>query len=142
MKTLEHSVKLEVRFSETDAMGVVWHGNYLKFFEDAREKFGEHFQMEYLDIYKNGYFTPIVTSEIQHKATVNYGEKISVKAVLQFHSAAKIIFTYEVQNETTGLLAAKGKTMQVFMRKESRELELIKPSFYEEWEKKQAWLVQ
>ena len=41
VRILESTMEIAVRFSETDAMGVIWHGNYLKFFEDAREKFGK-----------------------------------------------------------------------------------------------------
>lgn len=37
---LQVEIPIKVRFSDTDAMGVVWHGNYLRFFEDAREAFG------------------------------------------------------------------------------------------------------
>ena len=48
MKELRTEIELTIRFSETDAMGVVWHGNYLKFFEDAREYFGHKFGMSYL----------------------------------------------------------------------------------------------
>ena len=40
MKYIEDKVQVRVRFSEVDAMGVVWHGNYLKYFEDGREKLG------------------------------------------------------------------------------------------------------
>ena len=48
---LTTEIEFDIRFSETDAMGVVWHGNYLKYFEDGREAFGKEFGMEYLDIY-------------------------------------------------------------------------------------------
>ena len=85
MKILESTINIDVRFSETDAMGVVWHGNYLKYFEDGRESFGIKYGVEYLDIYKEGYFTPIVKSEINHKSTINYGEKILVKLILEKH---------------------------------------------------------
>ena len=70
VKILESSLEIAIRFSETDAMGVVWHGNYLKFFEDAREKFGIDHGMQYLDVFNKGYYTPIVKSDINHKASV------------------------------------------------------------------------
>jgi acyl-CoA thioester hydrolase len=139
MKILESSIEQQVRFSETDAMGVVWHGNYLKFFEDGREKFGAEFGMEYLDVFKQGYFTPIVKSEINHKSSVFYGDKVHVSVMLELHYAAKIVFHYEVINMTTNQIAATGKTMQVFMNANDRSLELVKPAFYEEWENKQNW---
>jgi len=42
MKHNNLSIKTEtiIRFSEVDSMGVVWHGNYIKYFEDGREAFG------------------------------------------------------------------------------------------------------
>jgi acyl-CoA thioester hydrolase len=140
MMILQSEVDITVRFSETDAMGVVWHGNYLKFFEDAREKFGLDYGMEYLDVYAKGFFTPIVKSEINHKTTVNYGENVKVQATLERHDAAKIVFRYTVWNTTTNKIAATGMTMQVFMNAETRELELAKPEFYEAWETNQNWI--
>ena len=141
LKYLETSLEIDVRFSETDAMGVIWHGNYLKYFEDAREYFGQHFKMEYLDLYHKGFFTPIVKSEINYKVFVNYGEKIRVTARLEKKHAAKIVFHYEVMNLASNKLAATGTTVQVFLGTESRELELMKPDFILEWESKQNWQV-
>lgn len=140
MKTLESTIEIPVRFSETDAMGVVWHGNYLKFFEDGREKFGANHGMEYLDVYNQGFYTPIVKSNINHKASVYYGQKVKVKAILEYHQASKIVFRYIVTNLETGQIAATGSTTQVFLSIKENLLELLKPSFYSEWEKKQKWM--
>lgn len=140
LKYLETSLEIDVRFSETDAMGVIWHGNYLKYFEDAREYFGLEYGMVYLDLYHKGYFTPIVKSQIDHKNSVNYGQKIKVIARLEKKDSAKIVFHYEVINLATNKLAAKGSTVQVFLGVESNSLELIKPSFISEWEEKQNWI--
>jgi acyl-CoA thioester hydrolase len=50
-----------VRFSEVDSMQVVWHGEYVKYFEDGREAFGREYPgLGYLDFYANGYTAPIV----------------------------------------------------------------------------------
>jgi acyl-CoA thioester hydrolase len=129
-------VEFDIRFSETDAMGVVWHGNYLKFFEDGREAFGKKFGIEYLDIYSKGYFTPIVKSKINHKSSIDYGHRAKIITTLIPSRAAKIIFEYEIINLTTGKTSAIGSTMQVFLSVKTRELELFIPDFYEDWEKK------
>ena len=47
---LKETTNIRVRFNETDPLGIVWHGNYLKYFEDGREAFGKEFGMEYLDM--------------------------------------------------------------------------------------------
>ncbi len=140
MKVLKSSIRVPVRFSETDAMGVVWHGNYLKFFEDAREQFGKDFGIQYLDVHAQGYFIPIVKSEISHKASIFYGEEAVVHIILEQHDSAKIVFRYKVINDTTKQVAATGMTMQVFMFVSDRTLELIKPEFYKIWEMKQNWI--
>ena len=139
MKVLECSLDIKIRFSETDAMGVVWHGNYLKFFEDAREEFGTKFSIEYLQMHDEGYFAPIVNSEISHKAPVYYGEKIRVKVQMIKSKASKMIFNYQVLNLNSNLIAAEGSTTQVFLDKVERVLELNKPQFFSKWEAKQDW---
>jgi acyl-CoA thioester hydrolase len=136
LKDFKTEIPINVRFSETDAMGVVWHGNYLKFLEDAREAFGDKYGLTYLDVYKNGYFTPIVKSDIDYKSPIYYGEKANVIIKYIPSQAAKIIFEYEVFNLSTGKLCAVGKTIQVFLNSTTRTLELNKPDFYIEWETK------
>ncbi|MGB0886635.1 MAG: acyl-CoA thioesterase [Vicingaceae bacterium] len=133
---LSNTIEFDIRFSETDAMGVVWHGNYLKYFEDGREAFGKEFGMEYLDIYTNGYFTPIVKSEINHKSPIYYGERAKIITTLIPSKAAKIIFEYTIINMETNVISATGKTMQVFLLEKTRELDLNIPEFYLNWEKK------
>ncbi len=47
---LKISHKIRVRFNETDPIGIVWHGNYLKYFEEGREAFGRHYKISYLNL--------------------------------------------------------------------------------------------
>ena len=53
-KTLRAEKEINVRFSEVDSMGIVWHGNYATYFEDAREVFGRLYHLEYLYIFEKG----------------------------------------------------------------------------------------
>lgn len=124
----------KIRFGETDAMGVVWHGNYLKYFEDAREAFGIQHEITYLDIYKKGFFTPIVKTGVEYKSPLYYGDRARVTAILEPSRAAKISFRYTIHNHETGLLSAEGFSVQVFLNVKSRTLELLKPDFYKDWE--------
>lgn len=131
--TLQVEQILTIRFSDTDAMGVVWHGNYIKFFEDGREAFGEKFDLKYLDVYDRGYFTPIVRMEVDHKAPIYYGDTVKLITTFIPHRAAKMIFEYKIVNTTSNTIVAKGKSIQVFMHAGNRTLELNNPAFYETW---------
>ena len=49
---LESESTFKVRFSEVDSMKIVWHGNYVHYFEDGREAFGKKYEgLSYLDMY-------------------------------------------------------------------------------------------
>ena len=136
MKEFKVELEINIRFSDTDAMGVVWHGNYLRFFEDAREAFGNNYDLRYIDMYNEGYFTPIVKSEINHKSPLYYGDKVKAIATLIPSAAAKLVFEYEIINLTSNSLSATGKTVQIFLTVKDRTLELNKPEFFSAWERK------
>lgn len=126
-------IDIDIRFSETDAMGVVWHGNYLKYFEDGREHFGRIFDIPYLKVAGHGFFIPIVHSSLDFKASVFYGQKVRVITEYVPVRTAKIVFNYKVINLATGEVAAVGTTTQVFVSQETRQLELLIPPFYQAW---------
>ena len=119
-------------------MHIVWHGNYLKFFEDGREALGAEFKLDYLTIAHNGTLVPIVRSEIDHLATIGYGDRVKVVTKLIDSPAAKIIHEYQVYNLTNNKLAARGKTIQAFVDK-SQQLLITIPDFYAEWKASIPW---
>lgn len=133
---LEHTQKLQIRFSDTDAMGVVWHGNYLKFFEDGREAFGEKYDLDYLDVYACGFFTPIVQANIDYKKSIHYGDKVELITKYVYKRSAKIVFDFIIRSQETEEILATGRTTQVFLNSETRELELANPEFYQSWKDK------
>lgn len=133
---LEAIKDIEVRFSEVDSMNIVWHGNYMLYFEDAREAFGHKYGIDYLTIYGNGYFAPLVDIRFSYKRPIIYGMKPQIKISYRPCDAAKILFDYEIVNAEDGTLLATGSSVQVFMDKDY-QLVWTNPSFYEEW--KERW---
>jgi len=117
-------------------MGVVWHGNYAKYFEDAREEFGRKYDLEYLMMYDKGFFEPIVELSFKYKRPIIYGMRPEVEIVYRPTDAAKIIFDYEIRDAKTKEVFVTGHSVQVFMDKNTHELVLYSPEFYEEWKKR------
>ena len=137
MKTLTTSFRLKIRFSEIDAMRVVWHGAYAKYFEDAREYFGEVFELGYKLIEENQVFAPIVDLSFQYKKPLRYGMTPEVVITYVPTEAAKIVFDYDIRDAESHETMATGHSVQVFMDL-NYELIWTNPTFYEEWKKK--WL--
>ena len=140
MRYIEDRIVVKVRFSESDAMGVVWHGNYLKYFEDGREFLGNKYGMTYLAMYQNGFVAPIVKVSLSYKAPIHFGEKMEVLTRLVQTDAAKVIHEYEVQNLSNDKLSCEGTTEQVFLNEKTRALELYTPEFFNDWLNSLDWL--
>lgn len=130
------SVKeIEVRFNELDPLGVVWHGNYIKYFEDGREDFGIKYGISYTDIKKEGVMAPIVSVKCDFKRFVKYGEKLIVETTFIDNPAAKIVLNYKITRRENNELVAQGSTIQVFTDTQG-ELLLLPPKFAIQWKRK------
>ena len=139
MKYIEDVIFLNVRFSEVDSLGIVWHGNYLKFFEDGRENMGLKYGMSYNELYENIIVVPIVDTQLSFKSVVKFGHKLRVVTRFYKEKAAKIKYDYWVYNETTNMLSATGSTTQVFVN-EKLELQLTTPTVFELWKEGLDWI--
>ena len=138
MQKLTHTTELEVKFSEADPLGIVWHGHYIRYFEDGREAFGEKYGLKYLDFYRSDIVVPIVSINCDYKRILRYGHKVRLETTYEDTPAAKLLFHYAIYDVATNEQVAKGSSVQVFMSKESLELMLTLPKFMIDW--KEKWL--
>lgn len=137
MKTnLINKTEIVVRFSEVDALNIVWHGNYIKYFEDGRESFGNEYNIGYWDIYKHGYIVPVIKINIDYKLSLTFGDIIIVETEYIDSEAAKIIMNYTIRKKNSNTIVATGSTTQVFLSLD-KQLQLYIPEFFLEW--KNLW---
>ncbi len=133
-KEISCTSEIRVRFTETDPLGIVWHGNYIQYFEDGREAFGREHSISYLEQKANGYTSPIVKSSCEHKLPLRYGDVAKIKTTFINSAAAKMVFRYKIY-DPNGKLACIGETVQVFLN-ENGELSLTNPEFFKRWKDK------
>lgn len=134
MKELVARKEIEVRFSEVDSMGIVWHGAYLKYLEDGREAFGKLFHLGYMEMYAHGFYVPLVELDLQYKRPLNYPQTIFVETRYIPCDAAKIKFAYVIY-DINNTIVSKANSTQVFLDKEYN-LMLKSPEFYLKWKEK------
>ena len=137
-KELINRTEILVRFNEADPLGIVWHGHYVRYFEDGRESFGREHNLGYLQVYKLGYITPVVSVQCDYKKSLRFGDSVIIETIFEACDAAKIKFRYRLYNAITRDLVATGSSVQVFLDKEHSVLQLNNPPFFEEWKKQQA----
>lgn len=136
--SLTSRTTFKVRFSEVDSMQIVWHGEYLRYFEDGREAFGKQYGLGYMDIYNQGYMVPLVDIHCQYKQSLSYGESAVVETRYIHCDAAKIQFEYIIYRQSDQTVVATGESTQVFLNNE-KQLELNNPPFYLDW--KRRWKI-
>ena len=132
---LTDTTTIKVRFSDVDFMQIVWHGQYIKYFEDGRESFGKHYGISYMDVYKNGFMTPIVSLDCQYKRPLSVEDEAIIETRFINTDAAKVLFEYTIYKADDNSVVATGSSTQVFLNT-NRELELVNPQFYLDWKKK------
>lgn len=132
-KKLIATTSITVRFHDCDPLGIVWHGNYLKYFEIGREAFADKYHFDYYDFYNRGFATPLIHAETHFKKPLRYRDIATIETTYKKTEAAKIIFEYNIKNEATGDLICKGTTTQVFVTSKELELSLIIPDFIQDW---------
>ncbi|MBK7572668.1 MAG: acyl-CoA thioesterase [Bacteroidetes bacterium] len=135
-KSLTESIDISVKFNEADPLGIVWHGHYIRYFEDGREDFGIKHGLSYLDVFNQGFITPIISIQCDYKRPLKYGDRLIIKSTFFHCDAAKIKFTYNIFNAQTLEQVANGSSIQVFLNKNTMTLQLTNPLFFEEWKNK------
>ena len=133
---MKHETEITVRFNEDDPLGIVWHGHYVRYFEDAREDFGKTYGVSYLDFYRNSLAVPIVAIHCEYKKPLRYGDTIIVESSYVNSQAAKLNFRYKIFDAQHKTQIATGSSSQVFVDAKTFELQLTIPHFFEAWRKK------
>lgn len=100
----EHQIQVRVRYSETDQMGVVYHGNYVPYFEMGRVEWLRDKGVSYKSMEERGVALPIVSMNINYKKSARYDELLTVKTTFRNQTTVKIEFDCEIRNEANELL--------------------------------------
>ena len=117
-----------ISFHDTDAMQVVWHGNYIKFFELAREAMFEEFGYTYEQMQKDKLIFPITEVSCKYRRSLTINDKALKVIAMLTDFEGKLIVCYEVYKVGDDKhLCAYGKTEQVAMTTDTLELQFQTP---------------
>lgn len=110
----EHQIQVRVRYSETDQMGVVYHGNYLPYFEIGRVEWLRNQGVSYKSLEDDGVGLPIVSLTLNYKKPARYDDLLTVKTIFKDQTSVKISYDCEIYNEQNELLTT-GHFLLVFV---------------------------
>lgn len=119
-------VGTKVQFYDLDPMQVVWHGNYVKYFELARCAVLDDIGYNYVEMKASGYAWPVIDLHVRFLQSTTFGQEILVRAsIVEWEHRLRL--EYLVRDTASGVRLTKGSTVQVAVDLTSRLMCLQSP---------------
>lgn len=106
----KYETEIRVIYADTDAMGIVYHTNYIKWFECGRNEFLRQIGYPYYRLEKEGVWLPVAGVTCEYKYPAQYDDIIVIKTWIKDLGAATVVMAYEIFNKETGKLLVTGTT--------------------------------
>jgi acyl-CoA thioester hydrolase len=110
--------KIDVRYAETDQMGIVHHANYLIWFEIGRTKFIEELGFSYAKMEQARVLSPVTDVAVSYKKPFKYGDKAEVITWIEKYTGIRVVYGYEIVN-AQGDVCVTGTTTHTCVKEES-----------------------
>lgn len=125
------SIELTVPFHDNDPMGIVWHGNYYKYFEMARDALLERINWPISRMVGQGFGLPVIESRCRYRRSLHHLQKIRVDAwVSEWEN--RVCFRFEIYDTADGQLHASGMTMHAGFDMQKQELLFVLPENFQQ----------
>ena len=106
--------KLQVRYKETDQMGVVHHSNYYTWFEVGRTDFIKQIGLSYKDMEKMGLMLPVLETHCTYKHGAKYDDLLIIRTKISEFKGVRLTLVYDVIREEDCMILAQGSTVHAF----------------------------
>ena len=113
------SIKIKVRYCETDQMGLVHHGSYINYFEEARISWISNLGFSYSEMEKSGIILPVSKLNVSYLSPAYFDDDLVVNVELAELPTSRLIFNYTIKNEDE--IIVTGTTVLAFLNKETKK---------------------
>ena len=108
------TLPLRVRFCETDAGGVVYHGRYFEYFEAGRNEFLTRMGLSYKQLVALGYHLPVIEAQVRYLSPAFFDDKLDIEVSVELQGS-RVIAHHKITRE--GKLLTEAKTVHAFINK-------------------------
>ena len=113
------SIKIKVRYCETDQMGLVHHGSYINYFEEARISWISNLGFSYSEMEKSGIILPVSKLNVSYLRPAYFDDDLVVNVELAELPTSRLIFNYTIKNKDE--VVVTGTTVLAFLNKETNK---------------------
>jgi acyl-CoA thioester hydrolase len=115
---------LRVRYAETDQMAVVYHSNYLIWFEVGRVELMRQLGFTYREMEEDGIYLPVVEVKCRYKHPARYDEEVTIRTRVEQTRPSLLRFHYEAVRKSDGRLLATGESIHVVVGRDLKRVHL------------------
>ena len=137
-----HPYLRKAQFYETDGMGIIYHGNYIHWMEEARTNFMEQIGWGYERATEAGIDFALTDISCSYRKTTKFGETLAISLKITKLSPARLVLTYRMVNPETGELHAEGTSSHFFYDRNSQKPVALKKVFPELYQLLQSCVEQ
>ena len=119
--------EVEVRYAETDAMGVVHHGSYVIYLELGRTGYMRQRGHDYISFERTGHHFAVVELNVRYLKPARYGQRLRVRSWLATMSSRSLTFEYEVFDMDDGDCHVTGSSRHVCIRQDGQVSRIPEP---------------
>ena len=117
---MEHVADVRVIYGDTDAAGVAYYGNYLRWFEVGRAELMRRRGFSYRDVMeRDGILLPVIETGASYHAPARYDDVLRISAEIRAVEGVRLTFGYRIERED-GTLLVMGHTVHAFTRLDGR----------------------
>jgi acyl-CoA thioester hydrolase len=110
---MELVATVRVIFGDTDAMGIVYNGNYLRWFETGRAELMRSRGIAYRDMTEADLHLPLIESHLYYRSPARYDDLVNIRAEIREFRGVRLTFGYRVES-AAGTLLVEGSTVHAF----------------------------
>ena len=125
------SVKHKVNFYDTDAMAVVHHSNYIRWFEIGRVEFLREAGITLGELMDDGYLFPIVDVSAKYLNPACFDDQLIIETIPTALTKAKMAFDYRILREKDGIVMVTGHTQNVFTCRATGKITRLPDKYYD-----------
>ncbi|GHV95876.1 4-hydroxybenzoyl-CoA thioesterase [Spirochaetia bacterium] len=127
--TISAEIEFTVEFYDVDSMEIVYHGNYIKYFEKARCALLNKIGYDYLAMKDSGWAFPVTGISARYISSLSFQDRVRARAILtEYENCIRI--KYELYNAKTGQLCTKGESTQMAIDMAAGESRIVCPAIF------------
>jgi acyl-CoA thioester hydrolase len=121
---LVNVARVRVRYAETDQMGVVYHSNFIIWFEVGRVELLRELGFTYKEMEADGLHLPVAEVKCRYKASAMYDDVVLIRTRMMNLRGFLIHFGYEAVRESDGTVLAEGETVHLVVGRDMQKMSL------------------